>query len=66
MRISFDAYFDKEEDGYSGSVSMTRDDIDDLYGLLNLFHECANALGYSYVKSVGFEKDDETIVWSDF
>lgn len=66
MRITLDAYFDKEDDGFSGSVSMTRDEVDDMYGLLNLFQEYANALGFTYIKSVGFEKDDETIVWSDF
>lgn len=66
MRIDLDAYMDKEEDGYSGNVRMSRDEIGDIYELADLFSEAARAMGFSYVKAVGFEKDDGQIVWSDF
>lgn len=66
MRIDLDAYMQEDEDGYSGSVRMSRDDVSDLYQLADLFTEAARAIGFSYVKAVSFEKDDGEVVWSDF
>lgn len=66
MRIDIDAYMEKEDDGYDGSVRMSREGIDDIYQLADLFNEAAKAMGFSYIKAIGFEKDDESIVWSDF
>lgn len=66
MNIDLEAYMSKKEDGFDGSVRVSRQEIDDLYQLANLFQEFAVATGFTYVKAVGFEKDDEKIVWSDF
>lgn len=66
MNIDLEAYMNKEDDGYDGSVRVSRQDVSDIYQLANLFQEFAVVLGYTYISSVGFEKDDETIVWSDF
>jgi hypothetical protein len=66
MNIDLEAYMDKEQDGYDGSLRMSRQEISDIYQLANLFQEFAVAAGFTYIKAVGFEKDDESIVWSDF
>lgn len=66
MRISINAYMDKEADGYEGSVSIDRDDVDDLYALLALLKDATNAIGFTYVESLGAEKDNGEMVWSDF
>jgi hypothetical protein len=66
MRISINAYMDKEADGYEGSVSIDRDDVDDLYTLLSVLKDAVNAFGFTYVESLGAEKDDGEMMWSDF
>lgn len=66
MRVSIDFYMDKDEDGVDGSVNLTRDSVDDLYNLLSLLSDATRAAGYTYVNSLGAEKDDGTVVWSDF
>ena len=65
MRIDISAYMDKDDDGYEGSINITRDDVDDLYELAFTFTQAAKAMGYTYVEAVGFEKDDGTMVWGD-
>lgn len=65
MRIDISAYMDKDEDGYEGSCNVTRDDVDDLYMLADVFTQAAKSMGYTYVNAVGFEKDDGTMVWGD-
>ena len=66
MRIDLDAYMDKDSDGFSGSVRLSRDEITDIYELADMFTEAAKAMGFSYIKAVGFEKDDGQVVWGDF
>tara|TARA_R110000868_G_scaffold385377_1_gene653253 strand:+ start:1500 stop:1676 length:177 start_codon:yes stop_codon:yes gene_type:complete len=56
---------EEEDDGYDGSVDLSRDKVTDIQTLARLFADAAVALGYTYVKSVGFELEDETMVWSD-
>jgi len=66
MRIDLDAYMDRDSDGFSGSVRLSRDEITDIYELADMFTEAAKAMGFSYIKAVGFEKDDGQVVWGDF
>lgn len=65
MRVSINGYMDEDDDGYDGSVDLSRDKVTDIQTLARLFADAAVALGYTYVKSVGFELEDETMVWSD-
>ena len=37
MRVSVNAYMEKDDDGYSGSVDMSRDDITEAHELAQLF-----------------------------
>ena len=41
---------EKEDDGYSGSVDLNRDDITDAHELAQLFAEAAHAFGFTYIK----------------
>ena len=65
MRISVNAYMEKEEDVYSGSVDLNRDDITEAHELAQIFAEAAHAFGFTYVKSVGFECEDGEMIWGD-
>lgn len=65
MRVSIDFYFDKDEDGYEGSSSCSRDNIEDLYGLSQMLGDAVRGAGFSYVTDVGFEKDDGTVIFGE-
>jgi len=65
MRVSINGYMDEDDDGYDGSVDLSRDKVTNIQTLARLFADAAVALGYTYVKSVGFELEDDTMVWSD-
>jgi hypothetical protein len=60
-----DFYFDKEIDGYEGSLNVSRDDVEDLYALAQFVTQCVQGAGFNYVTDVGFEKDDGTLVFGD-
>ena len=66
MDLNLEANADKNLDGYSGNITMYREEVEDIYQLANLFTDFAVACGFTYVKAVGFEKDDGTVVWGDF
>lgn len=64
MRVEIHFEMDKEEDGIEGTVSLTREDVDDLQSLLYFFQDSAIASGYSYVQAIGAHKDSGDAVWS--
>ena len=65
MRVTVNAYMDKDEDGYEGSADVSRDSVIDLSDLSALFAQAAVAMGYTYVKAVGFEDDAGDMHWGD-
>ena len=66
MKIILSAIQDGNEDGFDGTVIITRDAADDLYSLANAFSDFARAVGYTYVNDVGFEKDDGSMTFGGF
>lgn len=66
MRVDISFYMDKEEDGVSGTVNLSRDEVDSLQDLLYFFQDSAIASGYTYVTSIGAHKDSGDAVWSGF
>lgn len=64
MKVEIYFTMDKEEDGIEGTVSLTRENVDDLQSLLYFFQDSAIASGYTYVKSIGAHKDSGDAVWS--
>ena len=64
MDLNLEANADKDADGFNGNITMYREEVEDIYQLANLFTDFAVACGFTYVKAVGFEKDDGTVVRS--
>ena len=65
MRINLSAYMDNEDDGYSGSVDLSRDGVEDLTTIAQVMKDWLLALGFTYVDDVGISKDDGTMVWGE-
>ena len=55
----------EEVDGYESKTTVERHGIDTLENLAYLYSEATVAGGWTYIKAVALEKEDETIVWSD-
>ena len=66
MQLTMTVKNDKEEDGFTGSVTMVRSDIDDLYSLGRAYGDFTRSIGFSYVEDVAFEKDDGQMVFGGF
>lgn len=65
MRVNIDFQFDREFDGYEGSASASRDNIEDLYTMAQFLTDAMKGAGFTYVVDVGFEKDDGSIVFGE-
>jgi hypothetical protein len=66
MRVNIEFLFDKENDGYDGISSSSRDDVHDLYTMSQFLADAIKGAGFSYVVDVGFEKDDGNIIFGEF
>ena len=55
-----------EEDGFDGTTTIVRNEVDDLITLARVFTEAAQAGGFTYVEDVAFEKDDGQMVFGGF
>jgi hypothetical protein len=66
VRVSIDFQYDKEDDGYDGSSSASRDGVLDLYTMAQFLADAMKGAGFSYVVDVGFEKDDGNIIFGEF
>ena len=63
MQVSITFTTDSEDDGFDGSTTVVRGNIDDLYRLGQAFADAARAGGFTYVEDVGFEKDDGAMIF---
>jgi len=66
MRVTITFEATGEEDGFEGSTTLVRENVDDLYSLASVFADSARAGGFTYVEGVAFEKDDGQMVFSDW
>tara|TARA_R110002167_G_scaffold76736_1_gene213578 strand:+ start:399 stop:599 length:201 start_codon:yes stop_codon:yes gene_type:complete len=66
MQVSITFTSTTEEDGFMGSTTLVRDNMEDLQSLAAVFADAARAGGFTYVESVAFEKDDGQMVFSDW
>ena len=55
----------EEVDGYESKTSLERHNVDTLENLAYFYSEATVAGGWTYVKAVALEKEDESIIWSD-
>lgn len=65
MKVQITFQSESKEDGFTGKTSIEREDVETLNDLAWLYSEATQAAGFTYVKSVAFEKDDGEMVWSD-
>lgn len=65
MRINLTAYMDRGTDGVEGSVTLDREDVEDLTSLAQAINDWVAGMGFSYVEDVAFAKDDGTMVWGE-
>jgi len=66
MQVSITFTADSEDDGFEGSTTVVRGNIEDLVKLGQAFADAARAGGYTYVEDVAFEKDDGQMVFGGF
>tara|TARA_R110002153_G_scaffold102733_4_gene239619 strand:+ start:1040 stop:1240 length:201 start_codon:yes stop_codon:yes gene_type:complete len=66
MQVTVTFTADSEDDGFDGSTTVVRGNIEDLYGLGQAFADAARAGGYTYVEDVAFEKADGQMVFGGF
>tara|TARA_R110000796_G_scaffold239729_1_gene360503 strand:+ start:534 stop:734 length:201 start_codon:yes stop_codon:yes gene_type:complete len=66
MQVTVTFTADSEDDGFDGSTTVVRGNIEDLYGLGQAFADAARAGGYTYVEDVAFEKTDGQMVFGGF
>lgn len=64
VTITFESSHD--EDGFFGSTTLVRQEVDDLHALAQMYGDAARAGGFTYVEGVAFEKDDGQMVFGDF
>jgi hypothetical protein len=65
MRIDLSTYMDNDQDGFSGNVNVSRDDVEDLTTIAQVIKDWLMAMGFTYVDDVGISKDDGTMVWGE-
>ena len=66
MQISITFTSTSEDDGFDGSTTIVREDVEDLYDLGRAYADAARAGGFSYVEDVAFEKDDGSMIFGGF
>ena len=66
MQVTVTFTADSEDDGFDGSTTVVRGNIEDLYGLGQAFADAARSAGYTYVEDVAFEKTDGQMVFGGF
>lgn len=64
MKVTITFESDCEDDGFNGSTTIVRGDIDTLYDLGDAYVDATRAAGFNYVENVAFEKDDGQMVFS--
>ena len=66
MKLTITFEHDSEDDGFEGSTTLVRYEIEDLYTLGKAYADAARAGGFTYVEDVAFEKDDGQMVFGGF
>lgn len=56
----------KEDVGFDGQILHIRDDIENLMQLADFLTDAVRGAGFSYVKNVGFEKDDGSMTYGTY
>jgi len=65
MRIDFEAYMEKEQDGTSGSVRLSREDVQDLTAIAQAVTDFLRGCGFDYVTDVGICANNDQMFWGE-
>jgi hypothetical protein len=65
LQVSIKFQYEKDDDGFYGSSSSSRDGVEDLYTMAQFLTDAMKGAGFSYVVDVGFEKDDGSIIFGE-
>tara|TARA_X000001316_G_C920867_1_gene35099 strand:- start:387 stop:590 length:204 start_codon:yes stop_codon:yes gene_type:complete len=65
MRVVSTFYMDKEEDGYEGVITYERDDVNDIYTLLQYYGDQTRGIGFTYVEDIAASNTDGTMTWGE-
>lgn len=66
MKVTIIFEDDDQDDGFSGSTSIVRKNLETDFDLLYVFGEAARAAGFSYVDRVGYSTNRGVIKWGHF
>jgi hypothetical protein len=66
MRVTIIFEEDINDDGLDQEVFITRDGVEDIYDLMSLYIQAAQAVTHSYVESMGWQTRDGETHWSKF
>jgi hypothetical protein len=64
MRVTIIFEEDINSDGLDQEVFITRDGVEDIYDLMSLYTQAAQAATFSYVESMGYKTRDGETYWS--
>jgi|TARA_R110000824_G_scaffold7178_2_gene32530 hypothetical protein len=65
MKVTMFATLTEQEDGYDGTIEITREDVPDLQTLAHAVTDFTVAVGFCYVKAVGYECKNGEMIWGD-
>jgi hypothetical protein len=70
MKLTIVAECEEEFDGYTGVLTLSRDNVETLHDLAFFFESASTAIGFTYVDNVGISKSlskgKSEIIWSSF
>jgi len=66
LKVTVTIENDHEDDGFSGSTTVTRNGVETDYDLMYYFGEVARIAGFTYVDRVGWADKRGVTKWSDF
>lgn len=66
MKVTVIFQSDAEEDGISDTVMYTRDDVEFIQDLLDVYAVAARAASFTYVDRIGYATEKGETIWSKF
>ena len=66
MKLMIVAVFEEELDGHTGTLALSREEVETLQDLAYFYQMVATAIGFTYVDNVGISGRNGEEVWSSF
>jgi len=65
MKITIIAESENEDDGFTGSVTVVRENVEFAWDLSKAFTDAAIAIGFTYVEDVGLKCKGSEVKWGE-